>query len=43
MTEYRCRRTSDSEPSGRAIEVANPETVLKIYDMVVTNQRLKVR
>ncbi|QQP51330.1 Mariner transposase [Caligus rogercresseyi] len=43
--EFRCGRTStiDAERSGRPVEVATPETIQKIHDMVLADRRLKVR
>ena len=45
FTEYRCGRTSpiDAEHSGRPVEVAIPETIGKIRNMVLADRRLKVR
>ncbi|QQP31674.1 Putative mariner transposase [Caligus rogercresseyi] len=45
FTEFRCGRTStiDAERSGRPVEVATPETIQKIHDMVLADRRLKVR
>ena len=43
--EFRCGRTStsDAERSGRLVEVAIPETIEKIRNMVLADRRLKVR
>ena len=45
FTEFRCGRTStiDAERSGRPVEVAIPETIEKIRNMVLADRRLKVR
>ena len=45
LTEFRCCRTStiDAECSGRPVEVAIPETIEKIRNMVLADRRLKVR
>ena len=43
FTEFRCGRTIDVERSGRPVEVAMPETIGKICNMVLADQRLKVR
>ena len=44
FTEFRCGRTStiDVERSGRPVEVAIPETIAKIRNMVLADRRLKV-
>ncbi|QQP31396.1 Mariner transposase, partial [Caligus rogercresseyi] len=45
FTEFRCGRTCtiDSERSGRPVEVATPETIQKIHDMVLADRRLTVQ
>ena len=45
FTEFRCGRTStiDAERSGRQVEIAIPETIEKIPNMVLADRRLKVR
>ena len=45
FTEFRCGRTStnDAECSGRPVEVAIPETIEKIRNMVLTDRKWKVR
>ena len=45
FTEFRCGRTStiDAERSERPAEVAIPETIQKIRNMVMADSRLKVR
>ena len=45
FTEFRCDCTStiDAESSGRPVEVAIPETIEKISNMVLVDLRLKVR
>ena len=44
LTEFRCSRTStiDAERAGRPVEVAIPETIEKIRNMVLNDRRLKV-
>ena len=43
--EFRCGRTStiDAERAGRPVEIAMPETIEKIRNMVLADRRLKVR
>ena len=45
FTEFRCGRTStiDAERSGRPVEVAIPEIIENIRNMVLADRRLKVR
>ena len=45
FTEFRCGRTStiDAERSGRPVEVAIPETIEKIRNVVLADRRLKAR
>ena len=45
FTEFHCGRTStiDAERSGRPIEVAIPETIEKIRNIMLADRRLKVR
>ena len=42
VTEFHCGRTStiDAERSGRPVEVAIPETIEKIRNMVLVDRRL---
>jgi len=45
FTEFRCGRTSTSDVShsGRPIEAVTPEIIDKVYDIVLTDRRVKVR
>ena len=45
VNEFKCGRTStcDALHSGRPIEVATPEIIDKIHDIVLTDRRVKVR
>ena len=45
FTEFRCGRTStiDAEHSGRPVEVAIPEAIEKIRNVVLADRRLKAR
>ena len=45
FTEFRSGRTStiDAEHSGRPVDVAIPEAIEKIHNMVLADRRLKVR
>ena len=45
FTEFRCGRTStiDAERFGRPVEVAIPETIEKIRNLVLADRSLKVR
>ena len=45
FTEFRFSRiiTIDAERSGRPVEVAIPETIEKVRNMVLADRRLKVR
>ncbi|XP_065356404.1 uncharacterized protein LOC135950804 [Calliphora vicina] len=45
FTEFHCGRTSteDAKRSGRSVEVSTPDKHLKIHDMVLADQKLKVR
>ena len=43
FTEFRCGRTStiDAEPAGRPVEVAIPETIEKIRNVVLADRKIE--
>ncbi|KAG5333107.1 GVQW3 protein, partial [Acromyrmex charruanus] len=45
VNEFKCGRTStcDAPHSGRPIEAATPEIIDKVHDIVLTDQRVKMR